>query len=71
MPNASGTAMISARIEVTIVPKIGTAAPNISCTGSQSSETRKPRPNRPERRQAADEQRHDDGAQQHQHEDAG
>ena len=44
-PSASGVAMTKAMIEVTIVPKMAGAAPNVCCTGSQSLDVRKPNPN--------------------------
>ena len=45
-PSASGVAMTSARIDVTIVPKIAGAAPNWPRTGSHSLDVRNPRPKR-------------------------
>ena len=41
----SGTAMSSAMSEETTVPKINGSAPNCSCTGSHSTESRKLKPN--------------------------
>ena len=44
MPKLTGTPISMAMSEVTRVPKIGTSAPNSSCTGSHSALHRKLRP---------------------------
>ena len=41
-----GAATMSAKNELTIVPKMKSAAPNFGCTGSQADVPMNPRPNR-------------------------